>query len=125
MKHLEDERGLFLVIQEIHLLVALLGAGTQKHPWSLNEDHTVSCFVYLNSTFQKAGPKMFVCRDRSRIHSLLPSTLSAAAEAVKQGRCPSSLSECAMCWVPVAGLLGKGTKKESLTIASVTGHLNL
>lgn len=42
MKHLEDERGLFLGVQEIHLLVALLAAGAQTHPWSLNEDHLIS-----------------------------------------------------------------------------------
>lgn len=56
MKHLEDERGLFLAIQEIHLLVALLGTGAQKHQWSLNEDHTISCFIYHNSVF-KSWPK--------------------------------------------------------------------
>lgn len=59
MKHLEDERGLFSATQEIHLLVALLEEGAQTHLWSLNEDHTISCFVYLNSEFLKAGLKVF------------------------------------------------------------------
>lgn len=40
MKHLEDERGLFSAVQEIHLFVALLGAGAQTYQWSLKEDHT-------------------------------------------------------------------------------------
>lgn len=45
MKHLEDERGLFLAIQEVHLLVALLGAGAQTHQWSLNEEYKISCLL--------------------------------------------------------------------------------
>lgn len=60
MKHLEDERGLFSAMQELRLLVAPLGTGAQKHQWSLNEDHTVSCFIYPNSVF-KSWPKDAPC----------------------------------------------------------------
>lgn len=52
MKHLEGERGLLLVIQEIRPLMALLEAGAQTHQWSLNEDRAISCFVYLNSVLE-------------------------------------------------------------------------
>ena len=56
MKHLEDERGLFSAMQELRLLAAPLGTGAQKHQWSLNEDHTVCCFIYPNSVL-KSWPK--------------------------------------------------------------------
>ena len=60
MKHLEDERGLFSAMQELRLLAAPLGIGAQKHQWSLNEDHTVCCFIYPNSVL-KSWPKDAPC----------------------------------------------------------------
>lgn len=58
MKHLEDERGLFSAMQELHLLVAPLGTGAQKHQWSLNEDR--SFLFYLASVFN-SWPKDTPC----------------------------------------------------------------
>ena len=43
-------------MQELRLLAAPLGTGAQKHQWSLNEDHTVCCFIYPNSVL-KSWPK--------------------------------------------------------------------
>ena len=45
-----------------YLLVALLRAGAQTRQWSLDEDRTVSCFLYSNSVL-KSWPNNILCVD--------------------------------------------------------------